>query len=79
MIGSPGMPREGTCRIVSKKWMPFRGEERLVAVVECSACLDGKRIYEGTWTLASGLGIVAMDDFVLTSVEPADDPPQGRE
>ena len=79
MIGSPGMPREGTCRVISKKWMPFRGEERLVVVIECSAYLDGKRIYAGTWTLASGLGIIAMDEYVLTSVEKAGDPPQDRE
>jgi hypothetical protein len=79
MIGSPGMPKEGTCRVISKKWMPFRGEDRLVVVVECSAYLEGKRIYDGTWTLASGLGIIALDDFVLTSVEQADGPPPGRE
>ena len=79
MIGSPGMPKEGTCRVISKKWMPFRGEDRLVVVVECSAYMEGKRIYDGTWTLASGLGIIALDDYVLTSVEQTGAPPQGRE
>ena len=79
MISSTGMPKEGTCRIVSKKWMPYRGADRLVVVVEFKGYLNGEVVHAETITLASGLGIIAMEDFSLTSVEQADDPPQDRE
>jgi hypothetical protein len=79
MISSTGMPKEGTCRIVSKKWMPYRGADRLIVVVEFKGYLNGEMVHAETWTLASGLGIVAMDDFVLTSVEQTGAPPQGQE
>jgi len=69
MSGSPGMPKEGTCKVVSKKWMSYRGKDRLIVVVECTASLNDAIVHKETWTLASGLGFIAMDDFKLTSIE----------
>jgi len=79
LLGSPGMPREATCRVVSKVRTPYRGEDRLLVVVACTASRQGKIVYGTTWTLASGLGVIALDHFKLVSAEKADTAPQGRE
>ena len=66
---SSGLPKEGVCRIVSEKWEYCWGERRLVVVVECVVHMDGEIIHRETWTVASGLGLIALGDFRLSSIE----------
>ncbi|MEF2231154.1 MAG: hypothetical protein V3571_09520 [Pseudodesulfovibrio sp.] len=69
MISSPGMPKEGICRIVSKKREAYRGEDRLIVTVSFNASLQGEVVHEETWTLASGIGVIALGDFKLIAIE----------
>lgn len=69
IISSPGLPKEATCTVASKKWMQYKGKNRLIVTVQCKAYSNDKIVHESSWTLASGLGYISMDDFELTSIE----------
>ncbi|MDD3313682.1 hypothetical protein [Pseudodesulfovibrio sp.] len=70
LANAEGMERRQHC---------VAGDDRSVVIVACTASRQGKVVYETTWILASGLGVIALDDFKLVSVEKTDAAPQGRE
>ena len=68
-IGSPGMPTEGTCRVLSQRNAMFMGEKRLIVDVACTVAASGETLHAETWSLATGIGIIAVKGFTLVRVE----------
>jgi len=61
-------PDVATCRIVSKRKDRLFGETRFIVDVHCEAQSEECESIVFSWSFASGLGFIAINDFMLRQV-----------